>query len=81
MEYRKVEESLRAVFKRVFRREFAGSDITVEDVEEWDSLSHIQLIIDIESEFDIAVDPDDIPMLYSSFSVIVDYLTKHVDGE
>ena len=73
-----VEERLQAVFKSVFRREFSEEDFTVADVEEWDSLSHIQLIIAIESEFGVMVDPDDIPKLYSNLSAVADYLKEHI---
>lgn len=34
--------------------------MTANDVEEWDSLSHIELIINIESEFNLKLTVDDI---------------------
>ena len=44
---------------KVFRDEFDNDDLvitdetTADDVEEWDSLSHVQLICSIEKEFKI----------------------------
>ena len=72
---------LRAVFNQVFRRNFSGDNISVDEMEEWDSLSHIKLIIEIEKEFDIEIDPDRIPSLYSNFSTILRLLQDSSVGE
>lgn len=72
-----MEDQLFELFRRVFRRDFPDKNIQVEEVEEWDSLSHIQLIIAIETEFGLMIEPDDIPPLYSNFSLIVEYLRNH----
>ena len=37
-----------------------NEDCTVENVEKWDSISHITLISTIEDSFDIMLDTDDI---------------------
>ena len=36
-----------------------SSDSNVENLEEWDSLSHVQLIMAIENEFRISLSPDE----------------------
>ncbi|MDR2162838.1 MAG: acyl carrier protein [Clostridiales Family XIII bacterium] len=53
-------------------RSFFGDDslaVTDEtsgdDLKEWDSVSHIQLIFEIEEAFDVQFDSDDIPELTS----------------
>ena len=50
-----IKEKLTEIFRNVFDDEsIALSDsMTVEDVEDWDSLSHITLISEIEDAFDI----------------------------
>ena len=70
------ESRLLAVFQRVFRRSFNTPDFAVKDVPEWDSLSHIKLIMSLESEFGIAISPDEIPGLYSNFANVQDFVTQ-----
>lgn len=52
--------------QNIFRDFFNNPELTVgpdtvsEDMEEWDSVAHIQLIYEIEEEFDIQFEADDI---------------------
>lgn len=71
-----LEERLLATFKRVFRRQFEAQRIRVDEVEEWDSLSHIKLVMELESEFEIEIEPSSIATLYSNFDVIVSFLRE-----
>ncbi len=48
-------------------------DITRDDVEEWDSLSHIRLLTAIETSFDIQFDLDEIGNM-TDVATIVDLL-------
>jgi acyl carrier protein len=45
-------------------------------VPQWDSMAHMQLIAEIESEFDIMLDTDDVLGL-SSFGKALEVLSKH----
>ena len=51
----KTIEKLNAIFCEVFDDEnlLIATEMTANDVEGWDSLSHINLIVAIESEFNI----------------------------
>ncbi|UCG15673.1 MAG: acyl carrier protein [Phycisphaerales bacterium] len=69
-----LEARLRVVFRKVFRRRLDGDVLTVDDIEEWDSLSHIALVMELESQFDMEIDPDSIAPLYSNSAVILDFL-------
>jgi acyl carrier protein len=40
-------------------------DLKLGDLDEWDSLGHLELVAQIESEFGISLDMDDIPKLDS----------------
>lgn len=71
-----VQEKLRSLFVEVFARPFTGAEHTIDSVEEWDSLSHIRLIISVERAFKVRVDPDAIAQLYSSFDTVTDYLLR-----
>lgn len=57
-----VETTLNAVFRRVFDNDriVISEEMTANDVEEWDSLAHINLIMEIEAEFNLKFTVDDI---------------------
>ena len=62
-----MQERIRAVMAQVFNVE-AGSiseESSPEDIERWDSLRHMQLILAIEDEFGVTFADDDIPNLLS----------------
>ena len=47
-----------------------NKNITPADIETWDSLTHLNLIATIESEFNIDFEPEEILDVYSSFDVL-----------
>ena len=57
-----VEPRLREVFASVFGIDPArlSPDASPASIPEWDSVSHIQLFLAIEAEFDTEFDPDEI---------------------
>lgn len=50
-----VKEKLQCIFREVFEDDdiILQENMTAEDIEDWDSLTHIQLIENIEVEFGI----------------------------
>jgi acyl carrier protein len=57
--------SLENVIKRVFRADNLPAEATMADVEAWDSLTHMDLVADIESNFDITLTGDEIAGMQS----------------
>ena len=57
-----VKPTLNAVFQRVFDNDqiVISDEMTANDVNEWDSLAHINLIMEIEAEFNLKFTVDDI---------------------
>ncbi len=57
-----LNERLQKVFATVFDNDSIEitPELTADDVDEWDSLSHINLMIAIELEFDIEFDQSEI---------------------
>ena len=50
-----VIEKLEQVFRDIFDEEelTINNETTAEDIEDWDSLAHINLVVAIEKEFDV----------------------------
>lgn len=57
-----ITEELTAVFREVFDDEtiVLSDELTANDVDSWDSLSHVNLIIAIEMAFDIEFEQSEI---------------------
>ncbi len=62
MDRSQIFEHLTAVFREVFGNDtiVPSEEMTAEDVEEWDSLSHIRLIVSIEKVFGVRFDTADV---------------------
>lgn len=71
-----IEIKIKKIYNKIFSRDFNQDVIYLDDIEEWDSLSHINLIIELESEFNVDIDPDTITLLYSNSKVIEDFLKE-----
>lgn len=55
MDREKIKEKLQTIFRAVFDDDAIelSDAMTAEDVEEWDSLNHINLIVAVEKEFGV----------------------------
>lgn len=62
---REIEERLQEIFREVFDDEelVIRADMTAEDVEEWDSLTHFQMIMEVEIAFGIKFTTEEIANL------------------
>ena len=54
--------------------EAGPENVSQESLEEWDSLRHVELVFELEENFDVSVSPDDIAALYSDSDTILAYL-------
>jgi len=69
---------LNEVFKSVFNKDL-NIEITTtkDDIEEWDSIGHLNLIIELEETFNISLSKDQIENL-NSISNIIDILKTNL---
>ena len=60
---------LEVLLKKVFKIQKIDLEVSIEDISEWDSLTHAQLISAIEKEFEIKIRFDD-AMIMTSIPII-----------
>jgi len=56
---KELDIKLEEILKKIFKNEKIDLEGTIEDIPEWDSLTHIQLINAIDREFKIEIKLDD----------------------
>ena len=64
-----LDVKLEEILKKVFKTEKINLESSIEDISEWDSLTHTQLILAIEKEFKIKVEFND-AMVMTSIPII-----------
>lgn len=64
---KEIEGKLQEIFREVFEDEelIIAAEMTAEDIEDWDSLTHFQMIMEVEMEFGIKFTTDEIANLTS----------------
>ena len=55
-----MKERIKQVMQRTFSIPEIAEDISQKNCEKWDSLRHLNLIVDLESEFDVSIEPEEI---------------------
>lgn len=70
-------ERLQDLFRDFFENEaiVLNENFESSQMEEWDSVAHIQIVLEIETEFDVMFDVDDISKL-NKISVIIDKILE-----
>ena len=56
---KELDMKLEEIFKKIFKNEKIDLEGTIEDIPEWDSFTHIQLIDAIEEKFKIEIEFND----------------------
>lgn len=67
-----IKEKLQDIFREVFDDEgiFIFDEMTAKDLEDWDSLVHMNLIINIEENFDVKFSLEEVVELNSIIEII-----------
>ena len=60
-----LDMKLEEILKKIFKNEKIDLEGTIEDIPEWDSFTHIQLIDAIEGEFKIEIEFNDVLIMTS----------------
>ena len=64
-----LDKKLEELLKKIFKIQKINLESSIEDISEWDSLIHVQLISTIEKEFKIKIKFDDV-MVMTSIPII-----------
>ena len=62
---KELDIKLEKILKKVFKIEKINLEGSIEDISEWDSFAHFQLMDEIEAEFKIEIEPNDVIIMTS----------------
>ena len=70
-----MEDKVLDIMKEVFGMEDIDRTCSQKNCEKWDSLAHLNLIVELESEFGVTFEPEDIGEM-TSFEGVISHLEK-----
>ena len=62
---KELDMKLEEILKKIFKNEKIDLEGTIEDIPEWDSFTHVELIDAIEGEFKIEIEFNDVLIMTS----------------
>lgn len=65
-----MEQKILEIIKSTFEIEDIQGDVSQNNCVQWDSLNHLNLILELESEFDVSFDPDEIAEIKSANDIL-----------
>lgn len=65
-----MEEKVLEILKSVFELDSVDSTCSQENCEKWDSMGQLNLVVELESEFDVTLEPEEIAEMTSFERVI-----------
>lgn len=74
-----MEIKIKEVLGKVLQEDLNGivlDNINMNTYEKWDSLSHLKIIIGLEEEFDIEIEPDEIYLMRNGATQIKEIIEK-----
>ena len=71
-----IESKFWPLFDTIMGRKFDRQNQEATNVEEWDSMKHIELIFELESEFEVQFSPQDIADHYSNTTNLIEFLQR-----
>lgn len=68
--YNNMEDKVLDIIKEVLDLDEVKNDISQQNCVKWDSLNHLNLILEIESEFNVSYTPEEIANIKSANDII-----------
>lgn len=74
-----LQEQIREIMAVLFSMDAAdiGPESSIETVEKWDSLQHVNLMMALEQEFDVRIDVEDAVEM-TSFTAVCETLSRYL---
>jgi len=60
-----MKEKIKEIMRRVFEEEMVEDDISQKKCFKWDSMRHLNLVVEIEEEFNLIFEPEEIALMTS----------------
>jgi acyl carrier protein len=60
-----MKEKIKDVFKRVFESDEISDTISQQNCDKWDSLRHLNLVVELEETFGVSFEPEEIVTMKS----------------
>lgn len=75
-----MNEKVKSIMANVFRTgiENITDDLKQKDVTFWDSLRHLNLIVELEEKFEISFEPEEISEM-TTFKMVIFYINQKLD--
>lgn len=73
-----IEEKVLKILKNVFDLDWVDRTCSQETCEAWDSLGLLNLAVELESEFDVSFEPDEIGQMKSFDSIVKVLMDKGI---
>ena len=70
-----MEEKVLEILKNIFELDGVDATCSQENCDKWDSMGMLSLVVELESEFGISIEPEEIAEL-TSFKNIIELLKK-----
>jgi len=64
-----MKDTLLTILKKVMETTKIDETVSRKKLNAWDSLKHIKLIVELESEFDISIEPEEFELLTDFHSI------------
>ncbi len=71
-----MEEKVLEILKNLFELEAIDESCSQENCEKWDSMAHLNLIVELESEFGVSFEPEEIGEMQSYKKIVEVLKTK-----
>ena len=65
-----MEEKVLEILRNLFEDETLDSTCSQKNCEKWDSLGHLRLVVELESEFEVTLEPEEIGEMVSYEDII-----------
>ena len=74
---KELDMKLEEILKKIFKNEKIDLEGTIEDIPEWDSFTHVELIDAIEGEFKIEIEFNDV-LIMTSIPIIKNKIMNYL---